>query len=176
MDSLTDHEIRQFLERLGSRYPQPATIYLLGGSALCFLGNPRRTADIDYTTPFSARSSTELEVMINKLAQEMHIELESVPIETFIPLPEGSEQRHYWIGQFGNLAVYLFDPYSIALSKLSRGFETDLQDVVFLVKQHIIELNTLEAFVQAALPQAWDFDVNPSELKQYFSQVKRLLA
>lgn len=71
-----------------------------------------RTADIDYTTPLPARSSAELEMMIDSLAQEMHIELEAVPIEAFIPLPEGSEQRHHWIGKFGNLVVYLKEYFS----------------------------------------------------------------
>ena len=46
-DSLTTDEIRQFLEQLSRHYSQSTILYLLGGGALCFLGNPRHTVDID---------------------------------------------------------------------------------------------------------------------------------
>jgi hypothetical protein len=130
MGSLATDDIEAFLHRLGDRYPYPATIYLLGGSALCFLGNPRRTVDIDYTVEPMA---TALVAEIESLANEMHLELEAVPIEEFVPLPAGSMDRHQWVGQFKELRVYVYDPYTIALSKLSRGFEADLQDVLFLL-------------------------------------------
>ena len=45
MGSLATTEIETFLHRLGEHYPHPANLYLLGGSALCFLGSPRRTMD-----------------------------------------------------------------------------------------------------------------------------------
>lgn len=47
MVPLDSTNIRSFLERLGERYPGRGTLYLLGGSALCLLGNPRQTKDID---------------------------------------------------------------------------------------------------------------------------------
>jgi hypothetical protein len=172
MGSLATDDIEEFLQRLGDRYLHPATIYLLGGSALCFLGNPRRTVDIDYTVEPAADA---LVVEIESLADEMQLELEAVPIEEFVPLPDGSVERHQWIGQFRELRVYVYDPYTIALSKLSRGFETDLQDVVFLLRQRIITLTELTRYVEAALPQAWDFDINPADLRLYFDEVNRLL-
>jgi hypothetical protein len=45
MGNLATSEIQGFLQRLGERYSHPATLYLLGGGALCFLGNPRRTRE-----------------------------------------------------------------------------------------------------------------------------------
>lgn len=173
MGNLATDEIKVFLQRLSERYPHPATLYLLGGSALCFLGNPRRTVDIDYTLDSMVPALTE---EIETLANEMRLELEAVPIEEFIPLPEGSSERHRWVGQFGVLQVYVYDPYTIALSKLSRGFETDLQDVLFLLKQQVIVLDELASHVKDALPQAWDFDVDPQDLRGYFAEVKRLFS
>ena len=43
MGSLAEREVLAFLKRLGASYPRPATLYLLGGGALCLLGSPRRT-------------------------------------------------------------------------------------------------------------------------------------
>ena len=47
MGNIATTEILDFLKRLGERYVRPATLFLMGGSALCLLGNPRRTLDID---------------------------------------------------------------------------------------------------------------------------------
>lgn len=93
MGSLATDEIQTFLHRLGDRYPHPAAIYLLRGSALCFLGNPRRTVDIDYTIDPTA---VALVMEIEALADEMRLELEE-----FVPLPDGSAACHQWIGQYG---------------------------------------------------------------------------
>jgi hypothetical protein len=175
MGSLATDEIKAFLQSLGERYTDPATLYLLGGSALCFLGSPRRTVDIDYTVPPTFDQANELNKIIETLANELHLELEVVPIEEFIPLPEGSDKRHRLIEQFGNLTVYVYDPYSIALSKISRGFETDLQDVLFLLRQKIINLDDLKRHVEKALPQAWDFNIDPADLQLYFNEIQRLL-
>ena len=48
MESVTAATLRTFLERLGERYQGSAALYLLGRSALCLLGNPRVTGDVDY--------------------------------------------------------------------------------------------------------------------------------
>ena len=46
MGDLSKSQIRVFLEKLGEEYTQPATLFLLGGSALCLLGSSRPTLDI----------------------------------------------------------------------------------------------------------------------------------
>ena len=68
----------------------------------------------------------------------MKLEVEGVPIDQFIPLPNGASSRHRLIGRYGNLTAYVFDPYSIAISKIDRGFETDLQDVLFLIQRELV--------------------------------------
>jgi hypothetical protein len=45
MEPVTSAALKTFLQRLGELYPNPAEFYLLGGSALCLLGNPRETLD-----------------------------------------------------------------------------------------------------------------------------------
>jgi len=153
---LATEEIRDFLNELSQHFTQPVKIYLLGGSALCFLGNPRRTIDIDCIVDIKSK---DFESMIAKVARDLQLEVEIVPIHEFIPLPAETEKRHQIIGKYGNIEVYVFDPYSIALSKLARGFDTDVQDILFLLQQEIIELNLLAEFVENTLQVAWDFDI-----------------
>jgi hypothetical protein len=43
MEPVTLDTLQSFLQRLGERYPSAGILYLLGGSALCLLGNPRTT-------------------------------------------------------------------------------------------------------------------------------------
>ena len=174
MVELGGPEIQQFLEQLGSRYPGTGTLYLLGGSALCLLGSTRRTLDIDYTLEAPAEETGQLQAAIESLAQELKLDLEGVPIEEFVPLPAEANIRHQLVGQFGNLTVYIYDPYTIALSKVARGFETDLEDVLFMLNQALIQLEPLADYVAAAVPQAWDFDIDPAELQAHFAELRRL--
>ena len=78
------------------------------------------------------------------------------------------------MGQFGNIEVFVFDPYSIALSKLARGFDADIQDVLFLLQRDIIMLNELIQVVEDAIPVAWNYDIDPKELMNYLGVVKNL--
>ncbi len=41
--------------------------------------------------------------------------------------------------------MYVFDPYSIALSKVDRGFDTDLDDITFLIKKDMLTWMSLSA-------------------------------
>lgn len=59
----------------------------------------------------------------------------------------------HYVGRYGNIEVFYFDFYSIALSKIDRGTTRDLQDVQLLVQQRAIDLPTLDAASQDVLAQ-----------------------
>ena len=77
-------------------------------------------------------------------------------------------------GQFGNLEVYVADPYSIALSKLDRGFDTDFDDLVFLVQRNFVTFEELERITKNALPNAKKFDLN-LEILAHLQELKNRL-
>ena len=108
-----------------------------------------------------------------QIAKEQKIFMEPVAIERFIPLPDGNEERTIRIDQFGNLEVFVADPYSIALSKLDRGFDTDFDDVVFLVRQNLVEVPLLEKITEIALSRAHEFDMNPTVLLAHLQELKK---
>jgi hypothetical protein len=161
------------LARLGERCEQETRLYLLGGSALGLLGSPRETLDIDYTAEVSPEMAPVFRETLTQLADEFHLDLEEVPLAEFVPLPPLAHERHRLIGRFGLLEVYLFDPYSIALSKLARGFESDLEDVLFLLRTGAIELGALEQHFRAILPRAAKADIDPKEFQAYFSEIRQ---
>lgn len=98
MEGLAEKTILAFLEEVGRRYLQPAELLLLGGSALCLLGSPRPSLDIDYIGDDLTKN--ELQQCIDQVAQDMEILVEAVPIASFVPLPEEAEQRNVSVGQF----------------------------------------------------------------------------
>lgn len=170
MEPVTSAVLESFLQKLGERIPQSTTIYLVGGSALCLLGSPRETLDVDYSLETSTK---EIEKTINTLAAEMKMDLEAVPLSEFIPLPPAAKSRRRFIGRYGRLDVYIFDLYSIALSKITRGFESDLEDVQFLLAQNLIAWDELENHFQSILPHARRADIDPKEFQAYFDELKR---
>ena len=170
MESVTSLALQTLFNRLGQEIPTPATFYLLGGSALCLLGSPRETLDVDYSIE---NLTPELEQTLKQLAIELRLDLKAVPLAEFIPLPPEAEQRRRFVGRYGQVEVYIFDLYSIALSKIARGFESDLEDVEFLLNEGFIAWDALETHFQTILPHARGADIAPKEFRQYFETLKR---
>ena len=161
-------QLTGFLTRLGERFPHPAAIYIFGGSAILWLGGQRHTGDIDFT---AAPSSAALREAIAQTATELDLDLEESSPAEFMPLPTGAETRHELIGTFGQIRAYLFDPYSMAVMKIDRAFETDMEDVAFLVAAGRIDLSALERYVEDV---ATRYD-EPIKLRRNFNEFKRNL-
>ncbi len=171
MEQLTLNKIKAFLTELGQRYPTPDTLFLLGGSALCLLGSPRPTLDLDYVG--NDLQPNDLQQILHQVANDLHVEVEAVPIAQFVPLPVGVDSRKLWVGQFGYLTVYIFDPYTIALSKIDRGFDSDIEDVIFLIRQQFITFKQLEIVTLTALEQAHAFDLSPIAMRAHLQAVRQ---
>ena len=155
-------ELHSILKMGGERVPPASQLILLGGSALILLGSPRPTMDIDFFGDDIHPS--ELHRQILSIAKELKVNIEAVPLDRFVPLPEGNEDRKIAIGQYGNLNVYVADPYSIALSKVDRGLKEDFDDLVFLIERHYVSLEKLDSIIQNALPKAGKYDFHPDIL------------
>lgn len=174
MKSLESEQILDFLDKLGKRVPDTTALYLLGGSALCLLGSPRPTLDIDYVGDDLKKDG--FQILMEEIAQEIGLDVEAVPIDRFIPALIGSRERNQYYRTFGNVAVYIFDPYSIALSKVDRGFDTDIEDVVFLLRQGYINIEALEIFIRESITHAHEFDIIPDEIRSHLDAVRKRLS
>lgn len=165
-------EIQSVLKTIGARVPPSSRLVLVGGSALSLLGSPRPTLDIDFVG--DDIHPEPLHQTILRIAEELDVDAEPVPLDKFVPLPRESEERAIRIGQFGNLEIFIADPYSIALSKVDRGADTDYDDLVFLVQRGYVKLVDFERMIREALPLANKFDFNPNILKHLQELKKRL--
>ena len=170
MAEITVDRVRMFLTEVGQQYQQPALLLLLGGSALCLLGSTRATLDIDYVGHDLHKD--DLQKVIDQVAEKMQLDVEAVPIDEFVPLPEDAQARRLPFGEFGAIEVSILDPYTIALSKLDRGFDTDLEDVLFLLRQGLVQVGQLERVVETAITRAQEFDLAPPAISAHLQAVR----
>ncbi len=137
---------------------------------MCLLGSERPTADIDYVGDDLRQN--EFQQVIGQLADDLRLIIDPVPIGEFIPIPADADSRRISIGQYGQVAVFVLDPYTIALSKLDRGFASDLEDIQFLLRRNLISVEQLEIVVQNALRNAARFDLNPKAIREHLAIVR----
>ncbi len=64
--TVTLADLEGFFTRVDERLQQEETVYLIGGSALLLLGNPRATLDIDYVGADTPQPATRLAAVIEK--------------------------------------------------------------------------------------------------------------
>jgi hypothetical protein len=172
MAGISTAALMAFLEQLGLRYQSPARLYLLRGGPLLLLGSPRETFDVDYLFVLDEEGHQSFRQILDTLSNDLKLDLEWVPLDEFIPLPPGAEDRKRFLGRFGQVDVYIFDLYSIALSKIARGFEPDLEDVLYLLEQGLIEFGELEKYFKSILPVVQQADIVPSEFEAYFETLR----
>ena len=80
---------------------------------------------------------------VRDLKERLALNIEEASPADFIPLPSGYRERSPFIGRYGQLEVFHFDLYSTALSKIERGTEGDLDDVLSLLRNGRIEFADL---------------------------------
>jgi len=86
---------------MGQRSVKPAKLYLLGDGALCLLGSPRTTVDVDLDLELPVKDKAQFEAMINELAQDMRLDVEMVPLAEFAPLAPDADKRHRFLASYG---------------------------------------------------------------------------
>lgn len=145
--------IELFLRRLGERFRRPGRIYLVGGTTLVFEGLRDQSLDIDVTFDVASEDHTRMIQAIRELKEELALNVEQVSPGDFIPLPAGFRERAVFVGRFGLLDVFHFDLYSTALSKIARGTEEDLNDVLALARAGRIEMERLEQYRNQIRPR-----------------------
>src|SRR6266487_3983491 len=169
--------IESFLQQLGRTFRKSGRLYLVGGAALVHAGvRPGFTQDIDIQV--GGANEGDLIISIQRLIQQMQINIEFASPKDFIPLPSQWETHARYIGRYGQIEVFYFDFYSIALSKIERGTTRDIEDVKLLVQQQRIALDELDATYQEVLAQLGKGrypKITPERFAERFAAIRPLL-
>ncbi len=131
----TAERIERFLEQLGRELRQPCRLYLVGGATAVLHGFRATTIDIDlHLVP----DRDEALRAIQRLKEELQVNVELAAPDQFVPELPGWQERSPFVGQYGALAVYHYDPYAQALAKLERGHNQDVADVEGMVEAGLV--------------------------------------
>lgn len=87
------------------------------------------------------------------LIRELKISVEPAGPGDFIPLPGGWQDRSRFIGRYGNLDVFTFDPVATALAKIERGSSQDIDDVLNMLGAGLLSLDQITAAFAEIAPR-----------------------
>jgi hypothetical protein len=160
--------IELFLRRLGERFRKPGRVYLVGGTTMVFEGFREQSIDIDLTFEVESSDHAEMIQAIRELEEQLALNVEEVSPGDFIPLAEGYRERAVFVGRYGQLDIYHFDFYATALSKIARGTEEDLHDVLALLRARRVDISRLEQYFAEIKPR-----VSIESLKPDLNQFER---
>ena len=124
-----------FLSELDRQISAPLALHCLGGFAVSVAyGLPRPTADIDVCDVAPGSAKPELLALAghgSPLHKKHRVYMQIVPMAS---LPENYETRLIDVlgGSFEKLRLLVLEPHDLALSKLGRNSEVDIEDVKYL--------------------------------------------
>ncbi|MBI3741676.1 MAG: hypothetical protein HY257_07975 [Chloroflexi bacterium] len=141
-------------------------------------GFREQSLDVDVSFEVDDADHGKFVQTIRELKDELIINVEEVSPADFIPLPSGARDRAVFIGRYGSLDIFHFDFYSTALSKIARGTQEDLDDVLTLMRAGRIEHNRLEKYFAEIKPRVASESLkqDPQEFERNFQTLRQLWA
>jgi hypothetical protein len=165
--------VEAFLRELGRRFPQPVRVLVTGGASMILRDLRGLTQDIDLTYTIAAEHDGRFNAVLRELKDSLRINVELAEPGHFIPIPAGRDSRLSYFDRYGRVEVFLDDPYSIALSKLHRGHDQDLEDVGLLIQAGLADAATLEAKARE-IADSEGPRVRPVDLEKLLARLDRV--
>jgi len=166
MRSLSDAaKVARFMDALGRRAESPGSVYLAGGATAVLHGWRATTIDVDLKMDPEPRGAFEA---ISRLKDELDINVELASPDQFVPAVPGWQERSIFIGRFGQVDFFHFDPITQVLAKLERGDDRDLDDVRAMVTRNLVQVAALKpAFemIRDSIPRYPALDADAFEAK-----------
>jgi hypothetical protein len=146
--------IRSFMRGLGRSARTDATCYLAGGGTAVLLGWRASTIDVDVKL---VPEDDALLRAIQRLKNELSINVELASPAEFLPLAAGWEERSLYEDRVGRLTFRHFDLYAQALAKLERAHVRDLEDVAAMVERGFVDPERALSYFAEIEPQLYRF-------------------
>jgi hypothetical protein len=161
-------KIEQLMKALGREALGSGSIYFTGGASALLIGWRGSTVDIDIRLDPEPLGIFQA---IAKLKQELDVNIELASPQDFLPQLPGWRDRSVFIGRQGAISFYHYDFTAQALSKLSRGYNRDLDDVRAMYEQKLFALEKLRDCFNIIEPELIRFpSLNPALLRSKIEQ------
>ncbi|MGO4882232.1 MAG: DUF6036 family nucleotidyltransferase [Bryobacteraceae bacterium] len=134
-----------FLSDLNAQLSEGADLHRMGGFVVsqCY-GFARETADLDILNVIPLQATSALEALAGKasaLHRKHRVYLERIGIANF---PDSYETRLFRVFPLWNrLKLWALEAHDLALTKLERSNDRDLQDVMYLSRAGFLQRQTL---------------------------------
>ena len=132
--------LEAFMVAMGRKTKGLGKIYLTGGATALLYGWRPMTIDIDIKADPEPAGYFEC---IASIKNELELNVELACPSDFIPELPGWQERSLFIGSYGLIDFYHYDPYGQALAKLERGHSRDLVDVNAMINEKLISKTKL---------------------------------
>ena len=161
--NVDQQKIEEFMTLIGRAAKGPGRIYFAGGASALLIGWRKSTVDVDIRLDPEPAGIFQAIVEI-KRSLSVNVELAS-PQDFLPPLP-GWQSRSVYIGKKGQVYFYHYDFTAQAMSKLSRGYRRDIDDVKEMFKQGLFSLETLSNSLDAIEPELIRFpSLDPKDVR-----------
>jgi hypothetical protein len=161
--NVDQEKIERLMQALGREARGSGSIYFTGGASALLIGWRSSTVDVDIRLDPEPAGIFQA---IAKLKQELNINIELASPQDFLPPLPGWRNRSVFIAKKGQISFYHYDFTAQALSKLSRGFERDFNDVQAMYEQKLFSLRDLRSGFEAIVPELIRFpSLNPDVLR-----------
>lgn len=153
---------------LGRESRGSGRIYFTGGASALLIGWRNSTIDIDIRLDPEPPGIFQA---IAKINQDLNINIELASPQDFLPPLPGWRDRSRFISRQGDISFYHYDFTAQALSKLSRSYNRDLDDVKAMYDQNLFSLQDLQDGFNAIEPEIIRFpSLDPEILRTRVEQ------
>lgn len=173
--SIDPQKIEQLMSVLGKEARGAGSIYFTGGASALLIGWRGSTVDIDIRLDPEPPGIFQA---IAKIKRDLNINIKLASPQDFLPPLPGWRDRSLFIGKKGKISFYHYDFTAQALSKLSRGYDRDANDVQAMYEQKLFSLQQLNDSFEAIAPDlirfpALDPDALKRKVENFIRQNKR---
>lgn len=174
---ISRENIEQFLHILARQFPEPSNLYLTGDAVFVHMGLRVSTTNVLQLLVETTEEERMFELM-QHCASSLHLTVEISSPEELIPIPWTWQDQAKYAGPYGYIDVFYFDFVSLALSKIARGSEADLNDIWLLLQRKLLNLHDLDDAYLEVQPRMGrkPYDhIQPAQFANHYSQVRKWL-
>ena len=153
---VTHKDVVDFLARLDTAFARPGRIYLVGETSQVFEKWRNFTTQIEFASDIAPGERESFERIVADLERELKIPVIDESPGDLIPLPDDHESRARRVTGvefLEHLALYHFDPYSVAFRFIARGDEPDYHILLTLLEHGWVTVGEMDAKLSALLPR-----------------------
>ncbi len=150
--SLTRQGLGQLMAALARSAPgsRSHAVYFVGGGTAVLAGWRDSTIDADLHSDDDAVFRD-----IQRIKEELGVNVEFVRPEHFVPPLAGSADRHVFVKSVGRVSFSHYDPYAQLLSKVVRGFNRDMLDAENFLSSGLVDAERFRALVHGIPADAY---------------------